>query len=119
MTILKTTLIFTIIGILYLSLTPTETLTVGNDKISHFIAYSCLMLNIGIIVFPNKRKIFTGVVFAVLLGIIIEVLQYFIPGRFMSFGDAVANTLGVFLGTILILLFGKSIRKILQFTRII
>lgn len=119
MTVLKITLTLIIIGILYLSLTPTETLTVGNDKISHFIAYSCLMLNVGIIVYPNKRKIFIGFLFTILLGIIIEVLQHFIPGRFMSLGDVIANTIGVFLGTILILLFGQSIRKFLQNTRII
>lgn len=111
MTVLKITLTFIIIGILYLSLTPTETLTVGNDKISHFIAYSCLMLNIGILVYPNKRKIFTGVVLAVFLGVIIEILQHYIPGRFMSLGDVIANTLGALLGMILILLFGKTFRK--------
>lgn len=111
MTVLKITLTLIIIGILYLSLTPTETLTVGNDKISHFIAYSCLMLNIGMLVYPNKRKIFIGVVLAVFLGILIEILQHYIPGRFMSLGDVIANTIGVLLGTILILLFGQSIRR--------
>ena|SRR5690606_24536242 len=114
MTVLKITLTLIIIGILYLSLTPTETLTVGNDKISHFIAYSCLMLNIGILVYPNKKKIFVGVVFAILLGILIEVLQHFIPGRFMTLGDVIANTIGVILGTILTLLFGKTFRKFLR-----
>lgn len=112
--ILKITLSIIVIGILYLSLTPNETLIVGNDKISHFIAYGCLMLNIGVIVFPNKKQMIVGMLFAIALGIIVEVLQQFVPGRFMTIEDIYANSLGVLLGTVLTLFFGKSIQKLLR-----
>ena len=117
--VLKFTLAIIIIGIFYLSLSPNETLTVGNDKISHFIAYVCLMLNIGLIAFPIKRKVIIGAIFAILMGFIIEFLQYFVPGRFMSIEDGYANSLGVFLGLLLTLLLGKWIQSLLKFTRII
>ena len=117
--ILKITLALIVIGIFYLSLTPNETLTVGNDKISHFIAYGCLMLNIGLLVFPIKRKGLIGALLAILIGIIIELLQYFVPGRYMSIEDVYANSLGVLLGLILILLLGKWIQRLLKFARII
>jgi len=117
--ILKITLSIIVVGILYLSLTPSETLIVGNDKISHFIAYGCLMLNIGMIVFPNRKRILIGLILAIILGIIVELLQQFVPGRFMSIEDVYANSLGVLLGTILTLFFGKSIQKLLRFAKII
>lgn len=112
--ILRITLSIIVVGILYLSLTPNETLIVGNDKISHFIAYSCLMLNIGLIVFPNKKKMIVGMILAIALGVIVEILQQFVPGRFMSIEDIYANSLGVLLGTILILLFGKFMQHWLR-----
>lgn len=112
--ILKITLSLIVVGILYLSLTPSETLTVGNDKISHFIAYSTLMLNIGLIVFPDRKKIVIGLISVILLGVIVEVLQHFVPGRFMSIEDVYANSLGVLLGTILTFVFGKFIQRWLK-----
>jgi len=112
--ILKFSLTITIIGILYLSLTPTETLTVGNDKISHFIAYSCLMLNIGLIQLPSMKKLRKGIVAAILFGCFIECAQNFIPGRFMSFWDIVANTIGVAIGCLLALISYKQIQRALK-----
>ncbi len=52
---LKVSLLIITLGILYLSLTPTEFLTFGNEKISHFIPYSCLILNIGLIQLPSIK----------------------------------------------------------------
>lgn len=112
--ILKTSLSLIVIGILYLSLTPTETLTVGNDKISHFIAYSCLMLNIGLIQLPSIKNLRTGIIAALLLGCLVEVIQHFVPGRFMSFGDVIANSIGVGIGCLLALLFYKPIQRWLR-----
>ena len=114
--ILKASLSIIIIGILYLSLTPTETLTVGNDKISHFIAYSCLMLNIGLIQLPSIKKLRTGIIAALLLGCLVEVIQHFVPGRFMSFGDVIANTMeesmvGYFADTKINLFIGVAINS--------
>jgi VanZ family protein len=112
--LLKITLTIMVIGILYLSLSPTETLTVGNDKISHFIAYGCLMLNIGLIQLPSIKKLRTGIIAALLLGCVVEVIQHFVPGRFMSFGDVIANTIGVGIGCLIALLFYKPIQTLLR-----
>ena len=117
--ILKITLSIIVAGILYLSLTPSDIPVVGNDKISHFIAYSCLMLNVGLIVYPKRNKVLFGSFLSILLGVIIELLQQFIPGRFMSIDDVYANSLGVVLGMILTLSFGKSILNLLRLARII
>ena len=116
---LKVSLTIIVIGILYLSLTPTETLTVGNDKISHFIAYSCLMLNIGLIQLPSIKKLRTGIIAALCLGCLVEVMQHFVPGRFMSFGDVIANTIGVGIGCLLALLFYKQIQRCLRKLKLI
>lgn len=114
MTFLKITLTLIVIGILYLSLTPTETLTVGNDKISHFIAYSCLMWNIGLIQLPSKKKLRIGIIAALSLGCLVEVIQHFVPGRFMSFGDVIANSIGVAIGCLIALLLYKPIQHWLR-----
>ena len=116
---LKVTLIIIIIGIGYLSLTPTETITVGNDKISHFIAYTVLMTNIGLIQLPSFKKLRMGIMFAILFGCSIEVMQYFIPGRYMSFGDIIANSIGVGIGCLISVLFFKPIQRLLKKAKII
>lgn len=117
--ILRLTLLLIVIGISYLSLTPTETITIGNDKISHFIAYSILTINIGMIYFENKKRFSLGVVLAIILGIVIEGIQYYVPGRFMSFYDIMANVSGVFIGALIELFFHKQIINLLKKTRII
>ncbi len=99
-TVLKTSLIAVIIGIAYLSLTPTEIITVGNDKISHFIAYSTLMTNAGLLTFANKKQFILGIILCIFYGVVIEIIQHFVPGRVMSGWDMVANTSGVLLGVI-------------------
>ena len=95
---LRITLIIIIVGICYLSITPTESLTIGNDKISHFIAYSTLMFNVGLLSYFNKSHFIRGIVLSIFFGGVIEVIQHFVPGRVMSFFDIVANTTGVLLG---------------------
>lgn len=112
--LLRVSLICIVIGILYLSLTPSETLTVGNDKISHFIAYSCLMLNIGMLIMPMRSKLWLGMLAAIVFGGLIEVCQHFIPGRFMSWGDVLANSIGVCIGCLLAIILYKPIHSRLK-----
>ena len=107
----RISLVLIIIGICYLSLTPTETIIVGNDKISHFIAYSILMTNIGLLTYEYKLQFKLGVIGAVLFGIVIEVIQHFVPGRYMSFYDVLANSAGVLIGVIFIILFYHRLNK--------
>ena len=115
---LKITLVILILAIAYLSLTPSETLIVGNDKISHFIAYSVLTFNIGLLVIPSRRHLFVGMLAALVFGILIECIQQYIPGRFRSIEDVYANAIGVALGGLLTLVFGKSLLLLLRKMRI-
>lgn len=111
---LKITLVIIVLSISYLSLTPSEIVIVGNDKISHFIGYSALTFNIGLLVFPSKRRLLIGMLIAVAFGILIECIQHYIPGRFRSMEDVYANTMGVALGGLLTLAFGKGLLKLLR-----
>ena len=116
---LRITLVIIIIGICYLSITPSESLTIiGNDKISHFIAYSALMFNVGLLTYLNKPRFIRGVVLSILYGGIIEIIQHFVPGRSMSFLDIVANTAGVMLGVFLTMLLYKKIHALLKVFRL-
>ncbi len=116
---LRVSLIIVLIGIAYLSLTPSETLVVGNDKISHFIAYSVLMFNAGLLTFKSKRNFRLAILICLGFGALIEVVQHFVPGRFMSGYDMIANSLGVLIGSILTVVLYKPVYKFLRATRII
>ena len=59
-----------------------------SDKIVHFIMY---FFCAGIFYF---LKIKYYVLFAILYGFLIEIIQYFIPWRSFSLGDILANSLG-------------------------
>ena len=98
---LKFILIIVIISIAYLSLTPTVTVTIGNDKISHFIAYGTLMTVIGLLSFQTRKRFFLGIISALLYGALIEIAQHYVPGRFMSVYDLIANGTGVFIGIVI------------------
>lgn len=87
-------------GIAYLSLTPTDTITIGNDKISHFIAYGTLMSTAGLLAFPSRKNVLWTIILCALYGILIEIGQHFVPGRDMSIYDVFANVTGVLLGTL-------------------
>ena len=115
---LRITLVIIIIGICYLSITPTESLTIGNDKISHFIAYSTLMFNVGLLTYLNKSLIIRGIVLSILFGGVIEIIQHFVPGRVMSILDIAANTAGVLLGVILTKLLYKKVHSLLKVLRL-
>lgn len=117
--ILRVTLFIILVAIAYLSLTPKETITIGNDKISHFIAYSVLMINIGLIVHGSTKGMIIGVCLALAYGALMEVGQHFVPGRYMSILDILANSLGVLLGVLITITLGKYILEFLQFARLI
>ncbi|QEE49195.1 hypothetical protein FUA48_06255 [Flavobacterium alkalisoli] len=76
------------------------------DKIVHFTFYFVLVLlwNISLKHLNNKRKlrlyVFLGAVF---YGVLIEIFQkFFTLTRSFDFSDIAANTLGAFLGTLVI-----------------
>ena len=111
--ILRISLVFFAGAIAYLSLAPSGTLTVGSDKIGHFIAYFVLMLNAGLIKPPSKTSLLISVIATSLYGVIMEVGQYYVPGRFMSFYDVLANVGGVLVGLIFLLIFHSHLNRIL------
>ena len=98
-------LIFVFIGIAILSLLPPKSIEkIGeHDKINHFIAYAVLSLNVGLVV----KKLKTYLLCLPLLigyGILLEYCQGFVPGRQPSILDAMANSIGVFVGFVVFLL---------------
>lgn len=117
--ILRISLVLVVLGIAWLSLTPTETITIGNDKISHFIAYGILMVHIGLLTFPKIKSFLLGIALALMYGALIEIGQYFVPGRFMSGYDMLANAGGVLFGSVFTLLFHQPMTKLLRATGII
>lgn len=115
----KIALVVVIAGITYLSLTPTNSVDLGNDKVGHFVAYSVLTMNLGIIVHPVRKKILLAGLFAFIYGGLMEFGQYFVPGRVVSFYDLLANATGVLIGLAIILTAGNWIHNVLRKTRII
>lgn len=111
---IKIILIVVIIGIAYFSLTPTDTIIIGNDKISHFLAYGTLMFIIGLVSFQTRTKFFLGIILALFYGAMLEIVQYYVPGRFMSFDDLIANATGVFIGIVLTIMLYNPTHNLLN-----
>lgn len=86
--------------VLYLATTIKQIENINSwDKLNHILAFSVLY-----IVFSfSYNKINTPFKFVLLLflGLLIEVIQYFIPTREFSFYDLVANLVGIAFGYIL------------------
>src|SRR5690606_18555072 len=69
-------------------------LPAGSDKVAHFGAYAVLAALLTL----ATGKTMVGWVLAVAYGITDEIHQAFVPGRFASVGDLVADALGAALG---------------------
>lgn len=82
----------------------------GQDKVMHAGAYVSLYVS-GWFAFPGR--IFRTSLFLGLLayGIVIELLQYFSGYRMMEILDVVANTFGLILGCVVILIAQRSLKK--------
>lgn len=111
--IFRISLILIALGIAWLSLTPKETITIGNDKISHFIAYGALMWNAGLVSQGKGKHFAISIVLCLCYGALMEVLQDFVPGRFMSIYDMLANAGGVLTGCLLALISYRFLRRVL------
>ena len=117
--VLKLLFISFLLGIAYISLIPSESVNIGNDKVGHFIAYMILTFNAGLIFFKKKKKFLFAILFCITYGFLIEILQHFVPGRFMSLEDFIANTVGVIVGILLTYLLFRPIIQLLKSMRII
>lgn len=83
-----------------------------SDKVNHFLAYFGLAVLLGGTLYHQKRFSFFSVnyvlatiIISSVYGIIDELHQLFIPGRYAEFYDWLANFTGVLAGTFLIYMF--------------
>ena len=82
----------------YLSLMPYDGHLLDNqrDKLAHLMVYAVLTV---LAYLAYQRVAMLWLVAALLVySVGLEVGQYFVPGRFLSLADVVANTLGLLLG---------------------
>jgi len=112
--IFKILTLVVLVGIAYLSLRPSIQLVEVNDKVGHFIAYFTLMFVMGLGFWKKKRELLTAFIMSAIYGVLMEIGQYFVPGRSFSFLDMLANASGALLATGLLLLFGKNIIHLLR-----
>ena len=112
--VLRITTVVVLIGIAYLSLRPSVQLVEVNDKVGHFIAYFTLMVVMGLGFWNRKKELLMAFVISAIYGVLMEIGQYFVPGRSFSFLDMLANASGALLATGFLLLFGKNIIHLLR-----
>ena len=117
--ILKISLLLVLLVIAYMSLTPTVSISIGNDKVGHLLAYTALMTNVGLLTLKRKFLFRLGIGCSFIYGVLMEIGQCFVPGRTFSIYDILANAGGVIIGLIFTVLFGSSILKLLKAVRII
>jgi len=67
------------------------------DKILHFVAYVFLAI-FPVLVNHRKEEALGGAASLILLGLLLEITQRFVPGRSPEVADEVANVLGVLCG---------------------
>ena len=91
-----------LIAVAALSLVPVEKMPgVGlSDKLGHFLAYAALGLT-GALGYAGRWRPLAVVLAIVALGLVLECLQLFVPGRTFSGLDIVANIIGTALGAIM------------------
>ncbi len=85
--------------LLFLTLTPQpqQPIKLQNiDKLFHFIAFAGFTALLKI-AFQRLKRI-TIISLSIALGVLIEVIQYFIPNRGFSFADMLADALGALIG---------------------
>ncbi|MBD3355264.1 hypothetical protein GF361_04735 [Candidatus Woesearchaeota archaeon] len=96
--------LITIIVISYFSLMPQEIIISKqpgfNFNFMHLFAYLFLSFFMGISLFHSKLKNHynLAILYCFLFGTLIEILQYFIPGRLFGIDDLIRNTIGIVLG---------------------
>ena len=111
-------IILTVISIIYLIILLVGAFAVnlgtsdsapGSDKSLHFIGFFILSLLL-IFTFKNytaKRVYLKSLIVAIIIGILIEIIQLFIPERSFSLLDLAADLGGIFLAMVLAWTFSK------------
>jgi len=88
----------------------------GQDKVIHFVIYGihtflCLLTLCDRILSLKSIQYFLALILSVSYGIFNEIYQYFIPEREFSFGDILANSIGIITFLILIYVFQHKKRE--------
>lgn len=100
----KVALVIFIIGVLvvvWLSLAPGDPIGSGlSDKLEHLLAYAALAA-CSTQAFEQGRTKLTSYVGLIALGCVLEGLQAYIPGRYPSVADGIANAAGIMVGALL------------------
>ena len=109
MNLLKISLLLVVLGITILSLMPPSSSVEikVNDKIGHFIAYCILMVNLGLLIKSKHYIVAIGSIIG--YGCLMEFFQGFVPGRTVSWLDVLANSLGVGIGILVLILLKQKI----------
>ena len=92
-------LIINVVIILIVTLTPLNGKIFGAyiDKLVHFSIFFALGFNV-CRKYHGQKEITGGLLWAIVFGLMTEILQQVIPGRNMEFYDGLADTLGVVFG---------------------
>ena len=101
--LLRLAFIGSVATVIFLCLLPGRDLPdVGlSDKLEHVIAYVGMAL-LGGLAYPGRRPLLPLALGLPALGIAIEFCQLFVPGRSAEVADAVADTIGVAIGLLLV-----------------
>lgn len=86
--------------VIYFSLVPKVEFPVdfwNADKLYHLIAY-CWLSILPMVGYSERNFALKASLSMILLGILLETAQFYIPGRTFSVADIIMNTLGVILG---------------------
>jgi len=95
----------------YASLSPASGISVGDwDKLAHFLTYGLFAVLACSVVKSNKAHLYVCLAIVLYSGLI-EVGQSFVPGRFMSGYDLLANALGVIIGAIIVRFLAPSVAR--------
>ena len=97
----KIALLICVLSIEYLATTTREIEIVSGmwDKSNHFMAFFVLYILLSFAY--QHMKTFHKILWLMAFAIQIEVVQYFIEGRFFSFMDVVADTIGMVIGVVI------------------
>ena len=80
------------------------------DKLILFMMYSIFIIIWGLKIGFNKIKMFSLIIYSILLGLFLEILQHLLPfGRYFDLGDFIANSIGVLFGAFILYYLKKKL----------
>lgn len=102
-----------VVAVVFLSVTPRPLPTSGpllSDKVQHLAAYAVLAV-LGGFGFAAGRRIGRVALALFALGVAMEIVQSFVPGRFAGLDDVVANSTGILIGCGLALIVNRGFSR--------